>query len=219
MTTTETKPTLESKDGVVQATKFDGNKPQIFLIPARGWFAMTTAKHEMQSYATPEGESPELRFMKFFTRFKTGEDYSALAVAGVILMRALGDQSRTDWWVNAKHKVTRVFEYGAKKYKVGNWHAGDGFTWSRLIRAAEGHADSHFAGEVIDPESGLEHLAHALCCILMLLEHHLTGFGSDDRSEYQHIPDAIPVSTLLHGVDTTNDKQSSCDHDNGHKND
>lgn len=201
---------LEAKGGVVQATKHDQDKPQIFLIPARGWQALTAAKFSMmpnELARLPTDPEAELKFIKFFTQFKTGTGYTALAVAGVIIMQLLGDPSRTDSWLIAKHKVTKVFEYGAKKYKVGNWHAGEGFAWSRLIRAAEGHADSYFSGEVIDPESGLDHLAHCMCCILMLLEHHLTGFGTDDRAEYQHIPPTPPLT------DTT----QTCGHDNGHK--
>lgn len=181
---------LESKGGVIQATKHDQEKPQTFLIPARGWVALVSAKHSMlanESARIPHDPEAELKFHRFFARFKTGEDYTTLAVAGVVIMFLLDDS-----WLIAKHQITGVFAYGAKKYKVGNWHAGEGFAWSRLIRAAEGHADAYFNGEVLDPESGLPHLAHCVCCILMLLEHHLTGFGEDDRAVFQHIP---PKST------------------------
>ena len=36
-------------------------------------------------------------------------------------------------------------------------------------------------GEDLDPESKLPHLAHAICCFLMLLESQLNEYGTDDR--------------------------------------
>jgi hypothetical protein len=78
-----------------------------------------------------------------------------------------------------------VFTYGADKYEAGNWHTGDGFDWDRLDDALERHLSAWRLGENIDLESGLPHLAHAMCCLSMLLEHTLVGLGKDTRSRNQ----------------------------------
>jgi len=79
----------------------------------------------------------------------------------------------------AKKAIAEVFDYGAKKYARHNWR--NGFNYSRLIRAAQGHIDDFNDGEDLDPESGKSHLAHAGCCILMLLESTIKGYGTDNR--------------------------------------
>jgi hypothetical protein len=81
--------------------------------------------------------------------------------------------------VEAKKAIAEVFDFGAKKYARHNWRSG--FDWSRLIRASQGHIDAFNDGEDLDKESGKSHLAHAGCCILMLLESTIKGFGTDNR--------------------------------------
>ncbi len=81
--------------------------------------------------------------------------------------------------VKAKQAVARVFDFGAKKYARHNWRSG--FGYSRLIAAAERHLDAFNDGEDLDEESGESHLAHACCCIMMLLESKIKGYGVDDR--------------------------------------
>jgi hypothetical protein len=76
-------------------------------------------------------------------------------------------------------EVARVMTFGAKKYDDHNWRSG--FDWSRLYDASLRHISAHVQGHDLDPESGRSHLAHAACCILMLLEHELMGIGVDDR--------------------------------------
>ena len=81
--------------------------------------------------------------------------------------------------VAAKREIAAVFDFGAKKYARHNWR--NGFNYSRLIAAAERHIDFFNDGEDLDPESGKSHLAHAGCCIMMLLESVLKGYGTDHR--------------------------------------
>ncbi len=85
--------------------------------------------------------------------------------------------------IRALAETNRVFTYGGVKYAIGNWHSGDGFDWQRLIDAAYGHIQSFQLGEDFDPESSGYHLAHAMCCLAMLLEHQILGFGKDTRSQ------------------------------------
>ena len=81
--------------------------------------------------------------------------------------------------VAAKRAIAEVFDFGAKKYARHNWRCG--FNYSRLIAAAERHLDAFNDGEDLDPESGKSHLAHLGCCVLMLLESTIKGYGTDDR--------------------------------------
>ena len=81
--------------------------------------------------------------------------------------------------VGAKKAIAEVFDFGAKKYARHNWRSG--FNYSRLIAAAERHLDAFNDGEDLDPESGKPHLAHLGCCVMMLLESTIKGYGTDDR--------------------------------------
>ena len=69
--------------------------------------------------------------------------------------------------------VARVFAYGSTKYAPDNWRsftwdeASDREYWSAFLR----HLLAHSRGETADPESGLPHLAHAVCCLLIVAYH------------------------------------------------
>jgi hypothetical protein len=93
--------------------------------------------------------------------------------------------------VEAKKAIAEVFDFGAKKYARHNWRAG--FDYSRLIAACERHLDAFNDGEDNDPESGKSHLAHAGCCLMMLLESVIKGYGTDNRhnKEKFHKPNEL----------------------------
>lgn len=82
-------------------------------------------------------------------------------------------------------EVAKVLGYGANKYTTEegsgrhNWRKG--FEYSRLHAAALRHIGAWGEGEDLDPESGINHIAHALCCLMFLLEHQIKGYGVDDR--------------------------------------
>jgi hypothetical protein len=63
--------------------------------------------------------------------------------------------------------IVRVLEHGAKKYSPDNWKQV-GNAHQRYYDAAMRHLDAWKAGQVIDRESRLPHLAHAACCLLFL---------------------------------------------------
>lgn len=63
--------------------------------------------------------------------------------------------------------VAKVLEFGARKYAPNNWQKVEGGGW-RYLRAGLGHLAARARGERLDPESGLPHLAHAVCCCLFL---------------------------------------------------
>jgi len=79
----------------------------------------------------------------------------------------------------AIEELAKVLTYGAKKYTAHNWRSG--LARSRLLGAAIRHVFAFMRGEDRDPESGLSHLAHAMCCLMFLLEFVTTGGGTDDR--------------------------------------
>lgn len=53
--------------------------------------------------------------------------------------------------------------------------------WGRLLAAALRHLFAWAQGDDFDRESGRRHLAHAACCVLMLLALVMRGVGKDDR--------------------------------------
>ena len=61
-----------------------------------------------------------------------------------------------------------MLEFGAARYQVDNWmHVPD--ARRRYYDAAMRHIEAWLLGEQNDPESGLPHLAHAVCCLLFLI--------------------------------------------------
>lgn len=76
-------------------------------------------------------------------------------------------------------QIARVREFGAKKYARDNWRKG--FKFTRSIAAALRHISAFNEGEDLDPESGLPHIAHAICCLEHLLNDYLNHPLNDDR--------------------------------------
>lgn len=81
--------------------------------------------------------------------------------------------------IGPTEEIVKVWTFGEKKYAAWNWTLG--FKWSRPLAASLRHIFAWARGEDKDPESGLPHLAHAACCLMMLLEFQATGTGEDDR--------------------------------------
>jgi len=78
--------------------------------------------------------------------------------------------------------TARVFMYGRGKYAEWNW--AKGMAWSIPYDCALRHLGGWFYGEELDSESGLHHLDHAICNLLML-RHFITYYPEgDDRPEY-----------------------------------
>lgn len=66
------------------------------------------------------------------------------------------------------YKVAEVVTYGAKKYKADNWRKVK--SREPYINALERHLAAYKNGEMIDPESGLTHMAHIACNAAFLIE-------------------------------------------------
>ena len=67
----------------------------------------------------------------------------------------------------AEMEVVKVLTFGAEKYAPDNWRKIDPI---RYVDAAGRHINAHRRGEQADDESGLHHLAHAICCLMFQLE-------------------------------------------------
>jgi hypothetical protein len=66
------------------------------------------------------------------------------------------------------NEVIDVLEFGAQKYSVDNWkYVPDNEI--RYYDAAMRHINAWHELEKIDPDSGKNHLAHAICCLMFLL--------------------------------------------------
>ena len=66
-------------------------------------------------------------------------------------------------------EIGKVLTYGAEKYDAENWRKVDDLQ-NRYTSAALRHIFAHIDGEKLDEETGLSHLAHAMCCLLFKLE-------------------------------------------------
>ena len=80
----------------------------------------------------------------------------------------------------------RVWMYGAKKYKSWNW--AKGMDWSIPYACAMRHLAAWQRGEEVDEESGLPHLAHAMCNLRMLTLYSKTYKEGDNRPPKELMP-------------------------------
>lgn len=95
-------------------------------------------------------------------------------------------------------QIAKVLGFGAQKYDAHNWRKG--MDWSRLIAAAQRHIIAFNEGEDIDPESGLNHLAHAGCCIMFLLDYFKNHKDKDDRYKGEEIKIIVPAGTDIKDI-------------------
>lgn len=64
--------------------------------------------------------------------------------------------------------VIDVLEFGSAKYGADNWRKVDNAR-TRYFDACHRHLSAWWQGEIHDQESGLHHLAHAVCCLMFLM--------------------------------------------------
>jgi hypothetical protein len=83
------------------------------------------------------------------------------------------DDDGKDRWTLLPFKglqqVVKVLGFGAKKYAPHAWRLVPNGR-ERYLDAAFRHLVAVSQGEELDAESGLPHLAHAVCCCLFALE-------------------------------------------------
>lgn len=93
------------------------------------------------------------------------------------------DKLRWDLLPNSALKgVIRALMHGTKEYDDHNWKKGA--EWSRYYNSAMRHLTDWWEGEDNDPDSDLNPLYHAMCCLVFLSYYSERGekYGSfDDR--------------------------------------
>ncbi len=89
--------------------------------------------------------------------------------------------------------IARVLTFGAKKYSPDNWKHVKGAK-ERYLDAMMRHILAYNSGEINDPESGENHLAHAGCCLMFLLDAAETGWK---------FPEEATSVSSLERLDTT----------------
>lgn len=97
--------------------------------------------------------------------------------------------------------TVRVLEFGAKKYAKGNW--AKGMSWSVCYTCAISHLTKFLDRDVTDPaaendeESGISHLAHAMCNLLFLIGYKTLFPEGDDRLK-EFRPEGVLHVDLTH---------------------
>ncbi len=69
-------------------------------------------------------------------------------------------------------EVSRIYSFGAEKYDKVHGHRANwrrGYDWHLSYDAAQRHMNAFWGGETYDPESGEQHLAHAVFHMLALM--------------------------------------------------
>lgn len=94
-----------------------------------------------------------------------------------------GEKDRWDLlpW-RATEQAVKVMTFGARKYAPENWRKVPEPKW-RYFAATLRHLVAWWRGEKNDPQSGLPHLAHALCCLLFLCELEQEGKLGKERGK------------------------------------
>lgn len=76
-------------------------------------------------------------------------------------------------------RLAEVAGMGAEKYDSYNFMKG--YSWQSTYNAIQRHLNSFWAGEYLDDQSGLPHLAHAMWHCHTLISFYERGLGADDR--------------------------------------
>ena len=90
-------------------------------------------------------------------------------------------------------EIAKVLTHGANKYSPRNWEKG--MDWHKLYAPIQRHLWKWWQGEELDKESGLHHLAHAACDVLMLQATVLRGVGTDDRPRTNMPSGGTPIQS------------------------
>ena len=70
-------------------------------------------------------------------------------------------------------EVSEVLAHGARKYGAENWREVPALR-KRYVGAALRHVFAYMKDEPFDQESGLSHLAHAICSLMFVLSDEVT---------------------------------------------
>jgi hypothetical protein len=80
---------------------------------------------------------------------------------------------------NALEAMVEILTFGAQKYEPDNWKKVPDAK-RRYFDALQRHLWAWCKGEQLDQETGKNHLAHALCCLMFLYEHDTIDFSNNE---------------------------------------
>ena len=79
--------------------------------------------------------------------------------------------------------IAKVLTFGAKKYGKNNWKNIDKKEIDRLKDSLLRHTLAYTSGDLIDPDTGLSHSAHAACNLMFLHYFELQGTLNDPKEK------------------------------------
>lgn len=146
---------------MTEALRYDQGKPELHHIHPHAWQLM------LRTHCFRDSE---------LLRFSNAMDAWFYRKCGGPLLR--------EWRIvdsDTLTEVSSVLTFGAAKYAPLNYAKGMAF--SRVLNSFRRHALAVVGDNPLDTESGLSHMAHALCNVLFAVTYTLTGVGHDDRPE------------------------------------
>ncbi len=116
--------------------KHDDGKPRLDLIWEKSWRLLVTL-----DAPTLDQDSPDYQFMQRVVELRnlSGQGFEVLTIG-----------------------LADVLAYGAAKYTENNWMLNGKEGRYRVLRAYRGHVQRHIFGQVLDEESDLPHIFHAI---------------------------------------------------------
>lgn len=174
----------------------NAGKPQWWQLPLMPVHRLT---EEYASFYTSHIDVAQV--IQDLGEWQRGAD-NALTAAMTVLLTMLANEQGVERHprlppLRALESTVAVLEFGALKYPAtqegaidkltgrptpaaaGNW--AKGMPWSVCLSCALSHLFAAAQGEKLDNESGLSHLAHAMCNLLFLAQYRQTYPEGDDR--------------------------------------
>ena len=167
------------------------------------WWVMRPIFDAWKAHDVRNMSAGTLRVIELMAEWQRGKD-SSLDLAAALLLeiiyapagRPLNDKTSGDWFpARGFESTVRVLEFGAIKYKKGNWARG--MPWTVVFNSCLSHLTKMFQGEENDHESGLPHSAHAMCNIVFLLGYRDLFPEGDDRQPEFRPGGTTPVEVLI----------------------
>lgn len=98
-------------------------------------------------------------------------------------------------------ETVKVLTFGAQKYERDNWQKVPD-SKRRYFDAMQRHVWAWKQGEQIDEESGIHHLAHAMCCMMFLYEHDVKYTVDETETDCEMPKQNVKIRTLSMALDT-----------------
>jgi len=164
---------LDSEEMGTGARSGDGKLP-VALIPVRHWVTLLHTLRVNAGESDPEGAAM-VTSLEALAAFQEGKSYASVILQPI--------------WPSWFDAACDVFEYGTKKYKKYNWMKG--MPWSVPMACAIRHMKSILIdGEEFDKESGLLHIGHYTCNVIMLAQYSGTYRRGNDFPPPKYFIDA-----------------------------